>query len=282
MTSNDSPRFIVEYGHVYLNEIESDEFEDHLETGAKRSPRFDHLRQVINLFDSENISYDLVVTIDDTSSRYADRFGSPSFVTFRNKQAQRYVSRLPIKPDGYYFESGFGGILAKLIEMLPEVKAGELGQPDGWGVFRNQNKKALYVYGPHEPGKTKSKIKIVNYAADADKVTPYTCAAYDTAMSVSKFGLIGGPAEFMAYPHAVSLHNDSFYPSRPFRKSTTLQRILFEQDIIPIRTYTPPRHLEVGPQDEFDTIRSFVMECKSSHADLGLPEHEQPLPNDGW
>lgn len=282
MTSDKHPRYIIEYGHIYLKKIESNEFEDHLKKKSKRNSQFDHLREVIDLFETEDISYDLIVTIDDTSSRYADQFGSPSFVTFRNKLAKKYINHLPVKPDGYYFESRFGGILSKLIGMFPQLKAGELGRPDKWGLLRSETGESLYVYGPNEPGERKPKIKIIDRSEDTNKATPYTCSAYDTAMSLSKFGLIGGPAEFIAYPHAISLHNNSFYRSQPFRKSTLFQRILFEQDIVPIKTYTPPRHLEVGPSEGFDTIRSFVMECKHSYADLGIPEHEHLLPNDEW
>ena len=222
------------------------------------------------------------MTIDDTSAQYADQFGSPSFVTYRNQRAQRYVSSLPVEPDGYYFESGFGGILSKLLSILPEAEPGELGQPDGWGTFRNENKKSIYLYCPHSPGEKKPKVKIVNQSDDADKCTPYTCAAYDAAMSLAKFGLIGGPAEFKAYPHAISIHDQAFYRSQPFRKSTALQRTLYERDVIPIQTYTPPRHLEMGPMEDFETVSSFVLECEGSYGDLGLPEHEHPHLGDSW
>jgi hypothetical protein len=276
------PRFIVEYGHMYLQEIESGAFETRLKPDGKWSSKFEHLRKLIDLFEERDIPYDLVVTVDDTSDQYAEQFGSPSFVTFRNEQAQRYVSQLPIKPDGYYFESGFGGILSKLLSILPEAEPGALGQPDSWGTLRNKSKKSIYLYGTHEPGEKKPKIKLINCAGDSDKSTPYTCAAYDTAMTLAKFGLIGGPTEFKAYPHAISLYDRSFYRSQPFRKSTTFQQILFEEDVIPTKTHTPPRHLEVSPLNDFDTIRSFVLECESTYSDIDLPEHEHPRLSDPW
>ena len=152
-------------------------------------------------------------------------------------------------PDGYYFESGFGSLLWKLFEMLPEIETdGELGQPDAWGLFHNPSKNATYLYGEHERGESKPDLKIVDNADDASKVTPYTCAAYDTAMSFSKFGLIGGPAEFKPYPHAISLHDASFYRSRPFRDSQLFQQILVDHDIVPIDTANPPDTSKSAPE----------------------------------
>lgn len=270
-------RYVIEYGHVYLKNLVEGEYEEDVRPDSLHSANLNHVERLTNLLEDRNVGYDMVVTIDDTSMAFKGDFGSPAFVAARNDYAQEYVDRLPVTPDGYYFESGFGSLLWKLFEMLPEIETdGELGQPDAWGLFHNPSKNATYLYGEHERGESKPDLKIVDNADDASKVTPYTCAAYDTAMSLSKFGLIGGPAEFKPYPHAISLHDASFYRSRPFRDSQLFQQILVDHDIVPIDTANPPRHLEVGPQDPFARIRSFVEDTVS--ADFGLPDHRRPEP----
>lgn len=247
--TGEQPQYLVEVAHAYLESL-----------AETTEPSFavEPVERTLSVLDTHGLPFSVVVVVDDTSAAFEGRFGTDAFERFRTELAEQYVERLPIPVDEYVFESEFGPAVRRLLSQCPTVDAGELGEPNAWGLLHTDDDRTAYLYGEHAVGESKPKAKVIDRTPESAKVTPYTCAAYDAAITLTKRGVFDPIDCLPQATHTITCYDDEFVGSWPYRDSHLIQRVVANHDIIPAVTSVDANHLEVTPSHDAARVADFL------------------------
>jgi hypothetical protein len=246
---------LIECGHAYLSALTDGEV---LQPDPEAMAAADAgaAEALVSTLAAAGVTCDVVVVVDDTERAYESAFGTEAFETQKTAVAERYVSALPVRVDGFAFESDFDAALAQLRERLPRLAPSDLGDPNAWGVCTDTAEEVATIYGEHERDSPKQKVTFEDRRPRAFKTTPYTCQAYDAAITLVKTGHldpVGGLESVLPATHVITLYNRDFYGSEPHRQSTAIQEI--------VRNHTDvdgAAHLETIHEPDLEQCRSFL------------------------
>lgn len=223
---------IIEVAHAYLEEIDD---------GARVTNRT--VEATERLVDRVDNALTLIVIDDITKS---DRWvrDTASFEAQRERLTQKYLTGFD--PDFTFYESEFTPVIDDFLEFIPMITEDDLTDPDAWGLRLEGNTGTLY--GVRLDGE-REKATIIRKGPDSNKTTRYTCAMYDTAILLSKFGIsrVATPIEPPA-DLAVTVHREGYIGSEPHARSKRIQTILRKVGYLPTI-----EHIEVdGPEKAID------------------------------
>ena len=250
------PHCLIECCHTYLSELTTEAPQIASNSPTVVHSGVDGVEELISELRRAGVSIDVIVVVDDTERIFESAFGTNQFTENKIAITEQYVESLPIEIDGYVFETEFTPVLDRLQAWLPTIDSDELGDPDTWGVDTGESHQQAYLYGQNKRDTAKPKATLKDTRPESEKVEPYTCQAYDAAMSLVKTGICDIDGVFESLPrhsHAITLYNQRFIDSTPHQKSKVIQRI--------IQNHTdgePIPHFESTHNPDIDACLSFL------------------------
>lgn len=250
------PHCLIECCHTYLSELTAEEPNISKSSPPKAHSGVDGVEEIVSELREAGASVNVIVIVDDTERIFESAFDTDQFTENKIALTEQYVESLPIEVDGYAFETEFTPVLERLQAWLPTIDSDELGDPEAWGVDTEGSQHRAYLYGQNERDTPKPKATLKDTRPETGKAVPYTCQAYDAAMSLVKTGMCDLDAVFESLPrhsYAITLYNQRFVDSTPHQESKVIQRIIQNH-----ADGEPIPHFETTHYPDVDTCLSFL------------------------
>lgn len=200
---------LIEVGHTYLEDVV---YGDTLS---------DETIEFTERYTDENDAKSVVI-VDDTSKSDEWEADTLSFKSFRRQWTITYLGGF--EPDFVFFESDFTPIADELLDDVPVLTEDQLNDGDSWGILPNGER--IKLYGPQVDGHRES-ATVIDERTESLKRTRYTCAMYDVAILLAKFGIEPFASPINPVPDtAITIHPEGYVGSAAHNRSRRIQNIL--------------------------------------------------------
>lgn len=241
----------VEYAHETLPNLLNDDY---------TLPDLAPVHETLDAITDHGYHAQALIVVDDTGTDLTEMAYTDADIA---DAVDAYIADTGIDPDITAVESAFGDTVDALLDEIPQIDdPGALGKTDTWGCYTQDEK--TYVYGSNDPGTSKPKVKLVDTTTASRKRFPYTCQAYDTAITLEKLGITDHVDALLGSDAAITFHapygnGSSFDGSPPQQASHQFQNILSETDIIPYDPDESSGHVELdladtSPKTAYETV----------------------------